>query len=297
MTDRGSIAKQFSDNPCRRLDRVFSRGHLEWDETMPVHVQAQVRRLDQEEFGRIAYEIMRHVFAVHNAMGRCFREDVYRDAVAGRMPSARTEVPVQVRFEDFAKDYYIDLLVEEGAVFELKSVETIGPAQRAQLLNYLLLTGLSHGKLVNFSGDRVEHQFVNSHLRLTDRTAFEVVDRHWCDPGAGDRPLKPWLVGLLRDIGAGLHVHLYASAVSHLFGGDEAVLREIDISIDGRPLRRQKIRLAAPEWGFEVTAIEEPDLPRFEEHLHRSLGHTSLRGTHWINITRKQVTFMTVPRQ
>ncbi len=31
---------------------------------MPIRVHADVRRLDQDEFGEIAYEVMDHVFSV-----------------------------------------------------------------------------------------------------------------------------------------------------------------------------------------------------------------------------------------
>ena len=103
---------------------------------MPVHVDADVRRLDQREFGRIAYDVMEHVFAVHNEMGRFLDEEIYRNAVAGRVARSQTEVLVEVRFEDYRKQYYIDLLVDGGAVFELKAVRTLGAPQRAQLLNY-----------------------------------------------------------------------------------------------------------------------------------------------------------------
>ena len=86
---------------------------------MPIKVHADVRHLDQDEFGEIAYEVMDHVFAVHNEMGRFLDEDIYRNAVAARIGGdSQTEVLIEVAFEDFIKKYYIDLLVAGGAVFE-----------------------------------------------------------------------------------------------------------------------------------------------------------------------------------
>ena len=52
---------------------------------MPIHVHAEIRHLDQDEFGRIAYAVMDHAFAVHDKMGRFFDEDIYRDEVAARI--------------------------------------------------------------------------------------------------------------------------------------------------------------------------------------------------------------------
>ena len=41
---------------------------------MPIKVHADLRHLDQDEFGEIAYEVMDHVFAIHNKMGRFLDE-------------------------------------------------------------------------------------------------------------------------------------------------------------------------------------------------------------------------------
>jgi GxxExxY protein len=263
---------------------------------MPVHVDADVRRLDQEEFRRIAYDVMEQVFAVHNEMGRFFDEGIYRNAVASKVARSRTEVLIEVHFDDFRKQYSIDLLVDGGAVFELKAVRMLGAPQRAQLLNYLLLTGLSHGKLVNFRQELVEHEFVNTHLELADRTEFRTIVRGWKDPGPNGRPLQPWLLALLRDVGTGLDVRLYENAVSHVFGGDDAVLQDVAIFAGTGIIGSQKLRIAAPGWAFKVTAIDGSSFPWFEDHARRLLGHTTLDGLHWINVTRECVAFTTIEK-
>ena len=91
---------------------------------------------------------MHCVFAVHNELGRYFDEDIYRDEIARRDPDVRPEVLIEVTFRDFRKPYFMDLLASGGLVFELKTVEKLVHRHRSQLLNYLLLTGLPHGKLV-----------------------------------------------------------------------------------------------------------------------------------------------------
>jgi iron complex transport system substrate-binding protein len=264
---------------------------------MPIRVHADVRHLDQDEFGEIAYEVMDHVFAIHNKMGRFLDEAVYRNAVAARVGGdSQTEVLIEVAFEDFLKEYYMDLLVAGGAVFELKTVRKLVAAHRSQLLNYLLLCGLSHGKPINSRPEKVEHEFVNTHLTHSDRTAFDVADHEWREPGSGDRSLREWLLAFLREMGAGLDVHLYESAASHFFGGEDTVLHEVDVLLDGQCLGRQKVRLAAPNWAFKVTTIDNADLSHFEDHARRFLQHTSLDGFHWINITRALVTFQSITK-
>ena len=86
---------------------------------MPITIDSNIRRIDQSEFGRIAFQAMNHVFSVHNDMGRFLDEDIYRNAIAARAGGdARTEVMIELTFEDFRKVYYMDLLVADGAVFE-----------------------------------------------------------------------------------------------------------------------------------------------------------------------------------
>lgn len=131
---------------------------------MPVTVHAETRRMDQDEFGRVAYDVMKCVFGLHNALGRFFHEDIYRDEIAWRFPGSRKEVQIEVCFRDFRKDYFMDLLVNAGAVFELKAVQALTDRHRSQLMNYLLLAELPHGKLINLGPELVEHEFVNALL-------------------------------------------------------------------------------------------------------------------------------------
>ena len=264
---------------------------------MPIHVDADLCYLNQDEFGETAYYVMEHVFEVHSKMGRLFHEDIYRDSVAVRLEcAAQTEVLIEVTFESFRKEYRMDLLADRGALFEFKTVKGLGGEQRAQTLNYLLLCELSHAKLVNLRPERVEHEFVNTHLKRADRVAFRVVEEDWTDPGSKERPFRPWLEAFLRDVGAGLDIHLYEAAASHFFGGEDSVLADIEIRSAQHRVGRQKVRLAAPRWASRITALKPDDLSCFEDHTRRFLNHTDLDGFHWVNITREVVRFATIRR-
>jgi GxxExxY protein len=106
---------------------------------MPIAIGAQIRRLNDGEFGEVVFETMRQVFAVHNELGRFFEEKIYQREIAFRVAGAQIEVPIKVSIDDFCKTYYIDLLVNGGAIFELKTVETLAPRHRSQLMHYLFL--------------------------------------------------------------------------------------------------------------------------------------------------------------
>src|SRR5258707_911174 len=146
---------------------------------MPISVPSSIRRLSQDEFGEISYDVIRHVFAIHNEIGRFFDEPIYKMELANRMPGVRLEQPVDIVFDSFRKRYFIDVLVGEGAIFEFKAAESIARRHQAQLLNYLLLCDVAHGKLVNIRPEDVEHEFVNTQRKLSDRTEFDLRLDRW----------------------------------------------------------------------------------------------------------------------
>jgi GxxExxY protein len=265
---------------------------------MPIVVDAEIRRMSQHEFGDLAYRVMQRVFAVHNQMGRFFDEKVYQEAIAAGLSDARTEVRIDVSFEDFCKQYFIDLLVDGGAVFELKAVERLNRRHQAQLLNYLLLVELPHGKVVNLGPELIEHEFVNTTLMRTNRIDFAVDDSDWNERATDNRKLKDLLLPILRDWGTGLEIPLYTEALTHFLGGKTLVERKVDIMLDGRRIGQQPMRLAAPDAAFLITQIPgREDLDRYLNHILRFLRHTELGRVQWINITLHQVTFRTIYRQ
>jgi GxxExxY protein len=257
---------------------------------MPIIVGATTRRMEEAEFRTISYQAMRAIFDIHNDFGRFFDEKIYKREFARRVPSVIAEVPIEVLFEDFQKTYFLDSLVEFGAVFEFKAVETLNDRHRSQLLSYLFLTDLPRGKLINMRPERVQHEFVNATLRLPDRLIFDVVDAQWREL-EGMR-IKEWFTSFLRDIGTNLDISLYEASLTHFLGGEEKVLQNIDIMADRRIVGTQAFRMVTPDVAFKITAME--DWSGFEVHARRLLEHTGLGGLHWINVTRTEVLFRTI---
>jgi len=54
--------------------------------------------------------------------------------------------------------YYADLVVEDKVIVEVKSVEKIDDIHRAQLLNYLRISGIRVGLIINFSQPKLEYE-------------------------------------------------------------------------------------------------------------------------------------------
>ena len=263
---------------------------------MPVIVDARLRRLGQDEFGRIAYSLMRHAFDIHRELGRFFEEEVYANELAVRMGDARTRVRVEVRFDSFQKIYLMDLLVGDGAIFELKATQHLSERHRSQLLNYLLLCDAAHGKLVNMRPSRIEHEFVNTSLTLSDRRSFSIVSDGWIESADQPIALAPLVAAMLRDWGTGLALPLYSEAMTHFLGGTERVEQRIDVVSSGRRIGSHPVSLCGPSIALKITGLTSEDIQSYESQLHRFLAHTSLNAVQWINITPRTVTFKTINR-
>ena len=260
---------------------------------MPIHRTAETIRPTQDEFGQIAYDVMRSVYDIHNEFGRFFDEAVYKRELAARLPGMELELPVTVSHGTFSKLYKLDVLAHKRGVFEFKAAESIVPRHRGQTINYLLLFDLPHGKLINVRPERVGEEFVNCHLRL-DALRGPVVDTAQFDSSiAGAAFFHDHLISMIQDWGAGLETGLYEEGLTHFLGGEERVLQPVPVMGAKGQLHEQKLRLLAPDVAFKLTAF--PDrLEAFAQHAGRLLLHTSLQAIHWANITHSHVTFTTI---
>ena len=262
---------------------------------MPIHCRIPLRRFTQQEFGELSYGVLREVFAIHNELGRFFEEGPYKRALAIRHPDIRLEEPIDVTFRTFTKQYFMDVLVASGGLFEFKAVDRFSSRHRAQLLHYLLLTELKHGMLVNVRSEKVEREFVNSALKREDRFTYMSEASGWDDRLPGALLVREILLELLADWGTCLELPLYEAGLTHFLGGDAVVLRPVQVLLDSTLLGEQPFRHAAEDVAFRLTAFEDPRaFERFLPQVDRLVRHTSLRALLWVNIARSRVTFTTV---
>jgi GxxExxY protein len=262
---------------------------------MPITLGKPVRRLSQREFGEIAYAVMGHVFQIHDEFGNLFAEPVYKKELAHRVPGLALEVPIQITHDSFGTTHYFDVLVGDGAPFEFKAVDALVPRHSAQLLHYLLLAGLAHGKLVNVGKNEVEHEFVNTSLHHEDRVRFEIIDSSWNDSVEGSEQFRSVLTSVLRDWGTGLDLELYEKALAHFLGNTntQCASSEVEVRTMTHSLGTQKVRLAAPHVTYILTALPRAQAA-YESSLRRFRRHTDLTAILWANIGLKCVTFATV---
>lgn len=106
------------------------------------------------------FHIQGAVFEVNRAMGRGFLEAVYQECLAlefkARHIPFRAQPPLKLAYKDqpLKHTYSPDFICFDSVIVELKVARELAPEHRAQLLNYLHVTGLKVGLLVNFGAPR-----------------------------------------------------------------------------------------------------------------------------------------------
>lgn len=114
------------------------------------------RRLDD-----LTEKVIGAAFAVSNSLGHGFLEKVYKNALVEELSTIGLAIDVEktysIRYRGkIIGSYAADLVVENTVIVELKAVENLSPAHAAQLLNYLKVSGVPIGLLMNFGKPRLE---------------------------------------------------------------------------------------------------------------------------------------------
>lgn len=114
------------------------------------------------KLNQISGEIVDSAMKVHSSLGPGLLESTYEACLLFELRrrglAAQTQVSLPVSYEDVNLDvgYRLDLVVEGCVVVEIKSVESLKPIHKAQLLSYLKLSGHKVGLLVNFNVTRLK---------------------------------------------------------------------------------------------------------------------------------------------
>ena len=102
------------------------------------------------------YAIQGAVFDVYREMGCGYLEAVYQECLEKEFRKrnlpfeTQKELRLSYKSEPLVQVYKPDFVCYGKIIVELKAVKDLGPEHKAQLLNYLKVTGLELGLLVNF---------------------------------------------------------------------------------------------------------------------------------------------------
>lgn len=109
--------------------------------------------MDENEIGKWIVDSAVHV---HQDLGPGLLETVYEVILAAKLRklglSVERQIPIPIEYEglQFDEGFRADLIIEGKVIVEVKSVASVHPAHKKQVLTYLRLTGIKLGYLLNF---------------------------------------------------------------------------------------------------------------------------------------------------
>ena len=108
-------------------------------------------------------EIIGAACDVHNSLGCGLLEKVYENSISWELELREKRVSLQKAFRVLYRKkevgiYYADLVVDDKVIVEVKAVENIDDNHRAQLLNYLRISGLRVGLVINFGRAKLQYE-------------------------------------------------------------------------------------------------------------------------------------------
>lgn len=112
--------------------------------------------MNQLLFEEETFAIRGAVFEVYREMGSGFLEPVYQECLEKELASrnipfvSQPGLMLNYKGEPLKQTYRPDFICYEQIIIELKAVKSIAPEHKAQVLNYLKVTNLRLGLLVNF---------------------------------------------------------------------------------------------------------------------------------------------------
>ena len=113
------------------------------------------------EYEEITHKIIGAAYQVFNTLGFGFLESVYKKSMIIELSKndlkVEPEKPLKVYYDDqVVGDFFLDLLVDDEIIVELKSVENLTKAHEVQLVNYLNGLKKNIGLLINFGPSGVD---------------------------------------------------------------------------------------------------------------------------------------------
>ena len=121
-----------------------------------------------DELRDLASQVGQIAYGVHEYFGNGLLEKVYESALEHRLVKAGFKVERQRPLKVFdvdgycVGDYFVDMLVNDSLIVELKAVKTLAPEHFAQILNYLKITRNPVGLLINFGSYKFERRTITA---------------------------------------------------------------------------------------------------------------------------------------
>ena len=123
---------------------------------------ASLRETPMHE-NQLAKKIVDAAYQVHTKLDPGLFESVYEVVLAQELTekglAEESQIAIPIHYNDlvFDEGFRADIIVENSVIIELKSIETINPVHKKQLLTYLRLSDMKLGLLINFGAALIKN--------------------------------------------------------------------------------------------------------------------------------------------
>lgn len=121
------------------------------------------RHRDTEIDNTLTYKIIGAAMEVHRTLGGPgLLESIYESSLCHELSlqglKIQSQVPVEVRYKGviIRDPLFLDILIENQVIVEVKATEKENPIHEVQLLTYLRLTGCRLGLVINFGSRHIK---------------------------------------------------------------------------------------------------------------------------------------------
>ncbi|MEZ4906857.1 MAG: GxxExxY protein [Saprospiraceae bacterium] len=131
-------------------------------------------KITKTYINNLAYEIVACAIEVHKEMGPGLLESVYEECLTlellerGLEVKRQKKVELQYKDKKIDKNLYLDIIVNDLVIVELKSVDSFHPIHSAQIISYMNLSKKPKGLLINFKVNNIVKEglipFVNQYF-------------------------------------------------------------------------------------------------------------------------------------
>ena len=128
------------------------------------------------------YAILGAAMQVHSELGRGFLESVNQDAFEKelslqKIPFQReVKMTVCYRGVELPSYFVADFVCYTNIIVELKAMTEMAGAEKAQVLNYLKVSGFKRGLLLNFGKERLDYERIANFFKKSGNHSTDVTD-------------------------------------------------------------------------------------------------------------------------
>ena len=117
--------------------------------------------VNEIKFDKMSNEVIGAAIEVHKFLGAGFLESVYHNALKKELEIRKLDYETEKLIQTFYKgelvgEHRLDLVINNEVVVELKTVQEIADAHKAQVISYLKASGIKVGLLLNFSKSKLD---------------------------------------------------------------------------------------------------------------------------------------------